>query len=148
MPKYSLRQTTVEDYDFLYRLHAATIREYVEETWGWQEEWQQEYFARKFDPENRQIIRIDDQDAGVIMIERRDEELFIGLIEILPKFQGHGIGSTLIRHVIQTAHADGLPVTLQVLKTNTPARRLYERLGFVITQEEKYRFQMICSPKK
>ena len=32
-------------------------------------------FARKFDPDSRQIIQIDGRDAGVIAVEQRDEEL-------------------------------------------------------------------------
>jgi len=141
---YSLRQATHDDYDFLYQLHVEAMREYVEATWGWQEEWQQEYFARKFDPENRQIIQIDGQDAGVIVLEQRVEELYIGLIEILPAFQRRGVGTFIVRQLISTAHSDGLPVSLHVLKTNAPARRLYERLGFVIDQDESVRYKMIC----
>jgi ribosomal protein S18 acetylase RimI-like enzyme len=146
MPKYSLRQATYADYDFLYQLHAATMQEYVEATWGWQDAWQQEYFARKFDPDSRQIIQIDGGDAGVIAVEQRDEELFIALIEIHPSFQGQGVGSALLSHLIQTAHSQNLPITLHVLKTNSPARRLYERLGFVVVTEEDYRFKMTLSP--
>ena len=141
---YSLRQATHDDYDFLYQLHVAAMREYVEATWGWQEEWQEEYFARKFDPENRQIIQIEDQDAGVIALEQRVEELYIALIEILPTFQRRGVGTSIVRQIINTAHSDGLPVILHVLKTNTPARRLYERLGFAIVQDEGIRYKMIC----
>jgi ribosomal protein S18 acetylase RimI-like enzyme len=148
MPEYSLRQATYDDYEFLYELHAATMREYVEATWGWQEAWQQEYFARKFDPDVRQIIQIDDQDAGVIVIEERDEELFISLIEIDPKFQNRGVGSILIQRYIDAAHDSGQPVTLHVLKSNRPARRLYERLGFAVIAEEKYRYKMACSPEE
>ena len=147
MSKYSLRQATHDDYDFLYQLHATTIREYVETTWGWEEAWQQEYFARKFDPDARQIIQIDGQDAGVIVIEQRDEELFIGLIEICPRFQRRGVGTALIQHYIYDAHASGLPVSLHVFKSNTPARRHYERLGFAIVAEEKYRYKMVCPPQ-
>jgi hypothetical protein len=40
-----MRQATFNDYDFLYQFLVAAIREYVEATWGWQEKWQQEYFA-------------------------------------------------------------------------------------------------------
>lgn len=141
---YSLRQATGDDYTFLYELHAATMREYVEATWGWQEEWQQEYFARKFDPQSRQIIQIENEDAGVIVVEERDEELYIALIEISPLFQGHGVGSSIIRQLINTAHSDGLPLTLHVLKSNDPARLLYERLGFTIAQDEDIRYKMIC----
>ena len=141
---YSLRQATHDDYDFLYQLHVAAMREYVEATWGWQEEWQQEYFARKFDPQNRQIIRIDDQDAGVIVVEQRIEELYIALIEILPAFQRRGVGASIVRQTINTAHSDGLPVSLHVLKTNDFALKLYERLGFFVVQDEGIRYKMTC----
>lgn len=143
---YTLRQATAHDYDFLYQLHVAAMREYVEATWGWQEEWQKEYFDRKFDPSDRQIIQIDGKDAGVIAIEQRDEGLFVALIEILPDYQNRGVGTSLLRHTIQKAQAANLSVTLQVLKTNAPARRLYERLGFVIVKDEDYRYIMACSP--
>ena len=142
---YSLRQATYDDYAFLYQLHVAAMREYVEATWGWQVEWQQEYFARKFDPENRQIIQINDQDAGVISVEQRVDELYIALIEILPAFQRRGVGTSIVRQLIKTAHSNSLPVTLHVLKTNAPARRLYERLGFAIVKDEGIRYKMICT---
>ncbi len=141
---YTLHQATYDDYAFLYQLHVAAMREYIEATWGWQEEWQQEYFARKFDPESRQIIQIDEQDAGVIAIEQRVEELYIALIEILPAFQRHGVGTSIVRQLINTAHSNSLPVTIHVLKTNTPARRLYERLGFTLVQDEGIRHKMVC----
>ena len=139
---YTLRQATNDDFDFLYQLHVAAMREYVEATWGWQEEWQQEYFTRKFDPHNRQIIRIDGQDAGVIAVEPRIEDLYIALIEILPPFQRRGVGTAIVRQLINTAFSDGLPVSLHVLKTNNPARQLYERLGFVVVQDEGIRYKM------
>ena len=87
---HSLRQATHDDYDFLYQLHVVAMREYIEVTWGWQDQWQHEYFSRKFDPNNRQIIQIDGCDAGVIIVEQRAQELYIALIEILPSFQRCG----------------------------------------------------------
>jgi ribosomal protein S18 acetylase RimI-like enzyme len=143
----TLRQATSNDFDFLYLLHATTMRDYVDATWGWVEEWQQEYFARKFDPQSRQIIQVDNQDAGVIIVEQRSDELYIALIEIMPAFQRRGIGSMLICNNIEKAHALGLPLSLHVLKNNVPARRLYERLGFAIFREEDHRYKMICSPR-
>lgn len=148
MPMYSLRQAADDDYTFLYQLHLAAMKEYVKATWGWNEKWQREYFERNFDPHNRQIIQIDGQDIGVISVEQRIEERHIALIEILPAFQGRGIGTSIICHQIKTAHATKLPVTLQVLKTNTPARRLYERLRFTVVQDDGIRCKMICPPQK
>ncbi len=140
----SLRQAINNDYNFLYQLHAAAMREYIEATWGWQETWQQEYFEKKFDPTNRQIIQKDGQDVGVVIVEQRDQDFYLALIEILPAFQGRGVGTAIVRNIILDAHSAGLPVTLHVLKTNIPAKAWYERLGFSTVQEEEIRYKMAC----
>lgn len=38
-----------EDYEFLWNLHKATMKSYVEETWGWNEQFQKEYFNNQFE---------------------------------------------------------------------------------------------------
>jgi ribosomal protein S18 acetylase RimI-like enzyme len=44
-------------------------------------------------------------------------------------------------NIIQQAQQKQHPVTLQVLKVN-PARRFYERLGFVVEGEDDAHFKM------
>lgn len=144
MTAYSLRQAVDADYDFLYDLNRLTLREYIEPLWGWHEEWQEDYFRAKFDAAARQIVMVDGQDAGVIVVEERPEELYLGLIELLPEVQGQGIGTTLINRLKAQAHQTNRPLALHVLKTNQPARRLYERLGFQVVEEEENRFRMSC----
>jgi ribosomal protein S18 acetylase RimI-like enzyme len=140
---YSYRRATNDDYDFLYALHVAAMREYVELLWGWEEKWQQEYFARKFDPQIYQIIQIEGRDAGVVVVERRENTFYIALLEIMPEFQGRGTGTAVINELCDQARAGNLPMMLHVLKSNDLARRLYERLGFVVVSEEEHRFKMI-----
>ena len=145
---YTLRPATVDDYDFLYGLHRSAMRDYIEAIWGWHEEWQAEYFRRKFDPLTRQIIVIDGADAGVLVVEERPDEVYVGLIELLPAYQGRGLGTVILSGLRAEAHHRGLPLTLHVLRTNLPARRLYERLGFHVVAEEGYRRRMVCAPKE
>lgn len=141
---YSLRQATEADYDFLYDLHKTTMREYVEATWGWNEAWQQEYFARKWDPAKRLIIRVDGADAGVLVVEQRADEYYLALIELLPGYQGRGVGTAVITDCLLEAQHLGLPATLHVLKTDTRAIQLYQRLGFTIVAEEEIRYKMVA----
>jgi ribosomal protein S18 acetylase RimI-like enzyme len=143
---YSLRQAVDDDYNFLYNLHRTTMREYIEPLWGWHEEWQREYFRAKFDAAARQIIVVDGRDAGVLVIEDRPEEMYLGLIELLPEAQGRGVGAAIINRLIAQAHQSNRPLTLHVLKTNQPARRLYVRLEFQVAGEEEHRYRMICPP--
>lgn len=46
-------------------------------------------------------------------------------------YRGRGLGTQLVRVVLDRAAADGLPVSLRVDHRNPAARRLYEREGFV-----------------
>jgi ribosomal protein S18 acetylase RimI-like enzyme len=55
------------------------------------------------------------------------------VIELLPELQGRGIGSAVVRDLQAAAKTAGLPLRLQVLMTNPAAQRLYERLGFQVT---------------
>jgi ribosomal protein S18 acetylase RimI-like enzyme len=139
---YQLRPATTADYDFLYQLHRATIRPAVAAMWGWDEAWQQAYFAQKFDPAQRQIIAVEGQDVGVVAIEERDEEIYLALIEVAPEQQNRGLGTTVIRDILQRAQQQQRPVSLHVLKTNPAGQRLYERLGFVVTAVEEFKYKM------
>jgi ribosomal protein S18 acetylase RimI-like enzyme len=145
MGEISLRQATQNDHDFLYGLVKTTMREYVEPIWGWDEEWQRAYFQEHFDPTQDQIIVLGGQDIGAISVEIRPEEHFLARLYLLPAYQRYGIGTHLVRSILDKAFAKGLTVTLQVLKGN-PAKRLYERLGFAETEETETHYLMKAAP--
>jgi ribosomal protein S18 acetylase RimI-like enzyme len=147
MGEVRLRAATQEDADFLYDVVKATMKEYVAQVWGWDEAWQQAYFREHFEPSEDRIIVLEDEDIGVISVEQREGEVFLGKIYILPEYQGRGIGSRLINDVLEQAHQRGVPVTLQVIKVN-PARRLYERLGFVEVGETATHYLMEAAPRR
>lgn len=143
---YTLRPATLADYDFLYALHCACIRDYVEPIWGWHEGWQAEYFRQKFDPRQRRVIVIEGRDAGVLVVEERENELYLALIEILPAAQGRGVGTAILIDLMAQARREGKPVTLDVLETNRPAQQLYERLGFQVVGQGEHRRRMAWPP--
>ena len=60
-----------------------------------------------------------------------DEVAVIHILAVSPDRQGTGIGSGMIRQAIELAKARGMKaIRLDVLATNTPAQKIYERLGF------------------
>jgi GNAT superfamily N-acetyltransferase len=145
MREVHLRRATQQDGPFLYLLMKAALQEYVVQTWGWDEEWQQAHFWGRFDPAHRQIIVCDAQDIGVLTVEEHPDQILLGQIYILPAYQGQGIGTALIRSLLQRGAERGLPVCLRVLKVN-PARQLYDRLGFVVTAETETHYSMEARP--
>jgi ribosomal protein S18 acetylase RimI-like enzyme len=144
--RYTLRAVTAEDEDWLYELNRAALGSYVEQIWGkWDELWQRQYFHEHFDPGVSRIVVYRGQDVGILRVEERIADVAMAVIELLPAFQRMGIGTTVISEVRADAHRRHLPVVLQVFKVN-PARRLYERLGFVVSGETATHYQMIARP--
>jgi ribosomal-protein-alanine N-acetyltransferase len=59
------------------------------------------------------------------------DEIHINNVAVLPEYRGRGMGSAVLRHVLQEAQRLGATrATLEVRASNTGAGRLYERLGF------------------
>jgi predicted GNAT family N-acyltransferase len=140
-----LRPATEQDLDFIFRLQKATMYDYVDQLWGWDDAEQQAYLLERFDPARERVIVLDGTDIGVMAIEERETEVFVSKLYIAPEHQCRGIGSQLLRSLLDRAWARDLPVTLRVMKSN-PARRLYERLGFVVTGETDVQFLMRAVP--
>jgi len=74
-------------------------------------------------------------DIGRLYIERRPGQHGIIDIAFLPEHRGRGVGTALMRDLLDEAAEAGKAVALHVEKFN-PAMRLYRRLGFV-TEEDK-----------
>ena len=139
------RPAREEDFEFLYQLHRAAFRESVLETWGWDEEWQQAYFTEWFDADSRQVIELEGQPIGCLAARDGGNHLVLEYLALLPSVQNRGLGTRLVREVLDQARSRSIPVQLNVLAVS-PARSLYERLGFTIVGIDRVRYQMEWTP--
>ncbi len=139
--RIGLRDSVPADFDFLFALHAATIKEYVELTWGWDEAAQVQRYRDTFEPGDTRIVTLDGTDIGMMAVEEREAETFLALIEIAPRHQHQGIGTALICKLMAEAAEKGKSVGLQVLKVN-PAKALYDQLGFKVIGETEAHYIM------
>ena len=58
---------------------------------------------------------------------------------IVPALRGQGLGTAIMRQLMDEAAAEGLFMTLKVSNANDPSMRLYSRLGFeVLTESLEY----------
>jgi ribosomal protein S18 acetylase RimI-like enzyme len=138
------------DFEFLYDLCKSTMERYVIAAWG---EWCDEIVrsqlldglnANAFNsifvdsPKDRlrQRLRV-----GAIAVERHDSHIQIEDLYILKEFQNQGIGTSIILDLIEEARQSFKPIRLRVL-SSSPARILYERLGFVVVQTTPERYFM------
>ncbi|MFX1456251.1 MAG: GNAT family N-acetyltransferase [Promethearchaeota archaeon] len=143
-----LRQANSDDFNFLYKLKKKTLKEYISKTWGWDEEWQQNYFSQNFNPEVLKIIVKSEEEIGCISIIEEENRYILSLIEILPQFQNKGIGTRLINELLSNAIKQNKAVYLQVLKTNEKAQKLYKKLGFSIESTKDTHYEMVYKNDK
>jgi ribosomal protein S18 acetylase RimI-like enzyme len=148
MRDLTLRAASPPDAEFLFDLKRQALGGYVAQTWGrWDEQWQRHYFQQHFEPAQIQIILVSGQPVGMLSVVERLDRLELASIEILPAYQNRGIGSFLLKQLLERAGSLRVPVHLQVLKVN-PARKLYERLGFrAIGQTETHLVMETAAPR-
>ena len=133
------------DFDFARGLYFETMRWAIGRHFGWHETHQQASFARWFTPKEVSIITLDGADVGWIQQRQERNAIFLGSIYILPAMQRKGIGTQVIRGLLDQAEKKALAMTLAVMKVN-PAFNLYERLGFRTTHEDDYKLYMTATP--
>jgi GNAT superfamily N-acetyltransferase len=90
-------------------------------------------------------ILLDADPVGRLVLERRPDGIRIVDLAIAPAEQGRGIGTSVLRWVLDEADAVRVPVMLHVVADN-PARRLYERCGFVPVPGDGIHVLMTCPP--
>lgn len=140
-PAIQLRPATENDSEFAFKVKKRALREYVEKTWGWDETFQRKFHQEHWHPQHEKVIMLDGCDIGKIVTCDHGEHLLLESVYILPEYQNRGIGTHLIRQVIDNAHHEKKPVRLHVLRIN-PAVALYKRLGFTTVSETETHFVM------
>jgi len=113
----------------------------------WPAEFKQKFLDDQFDLQHRHYVSFFGR-ADFLLIERQGEpigrlyllreppEFLIIDIALVEAARGHGLAGALITHAQVTAAALGFGMTLHVDRRNADARRLYERLGFVVIEGE------------
>jgi len=71
--------------------------------------------------------------AGFCAFWKVVDQIHINNLAVRPEHRRHGIGRVLLERILADAARLGAPnATLEVRRSNTAARRLYERAGFAI----------------
>ena len=141
-----LREARPADVDFARALYFETMRGMIEPLFGWDQRRQEESFAEWFDLEQASIIMADGRDVGWMQTRANEGEVFLGSLYVIPEMQRRGIGTHVLRELIAQSKRSSQPLTLAVMKNN-PAIHLYERLGFRLTHEDRYKFYMRVDPR-
>ncbi|BCW64774.1 GNAT family N-acetyltransferase [Arthrobacter sp. StoSoilB22] len=142
---FVLRPTVATDASWIAELRAVVMRPDLERLQRFDPVRVRERFLKGFQPEHTYIIHSDGVDAGVIAIRPESDSRWIEHFYVAPAHQGKGLGGAVLRHVM-SATVDERPFRLDVLQ-GSPARRLYERHGFVLESEDPVDVFMVAPAK-
>ena len=133
------------DMEFLYGVYASTrAAELAATAWSDAEKElflrqqftaQHTYYQQHYSDASYAIVMADEKPIGRLYVDRRDEEIRIIDIALLPQHCGRGIGSGLLQNIMDEAARAETAVTIHVEKFN-PALRLYRRLGFTVVEDK------------
>jgi ribosomal protein S18 acetylase RimI-like enzyme len=126
--------------ELLFRLYASTRADEMAMVVDWTDEQKEVFLRMQFQAQHAwyrehyegaqlDLILIDGIPAGRLYVHRRDAEIRLMDITLLPEHRNSGVGSSLLRELMAEAEAANKPLTIHVEKYN-PAMRLYRRLGF------------------
>lgn len=87
------------------------------------------------------VVLYADEPIGLFKVVREDRQWELVQVQLAPSVQGKGVGARLVRTLVEEARSKGASLRLSVLKAN-PAKRLYERLGFVVVAEKANAYEM------
>jgi len=147
-----LRPVKPDDEQFLLELYSSTRSAEVA-AFGWgsaeidvflkmQFQTRRRAYQLQFPNADHSIIEYVGIPACSLIVDRSETRISLTDIAVLQEFRGRGIASEIIRQLQNEAMASDRPVILQVDKTNAPALRLYNGLGFVITADLQLAYEM------
>ena len=151
--QYNMRPYIDNEYhnykELIYQIKKNAYKKYVEECWGaWIEEEQRKYYEKFIETVKKDIwiIQLNGVDIGFYNgMNLEDGSYEIGNICIIPEYQGRGIGTQVLKDIMELHKNQDLHI--QYFKQN-PVGKLYEKLGFVPDGETEFHYQMIKPKQK
>ena len=146
------------DMEFMYKLYAST-RADVHQIHDWNEDQKDQFLRMQFNAQHSHyqkhfptaefnlILNKKRKPIGRLYLHHREDEFRILDISLLPQHRRKGIGSTIIKDIMEQGRVAALPVRLHVARYN-PALSWYTRMGFERIEETEMSFLMEWSVKK
>lgn len=141
-PQMQTQQST--DLPFLFQVYVSTREEELSVV-PWTAEQKESFLRMQFDAQYRyyqehypdarfDLIIFMGERIGRLYVDRRDKEIRIIDIALLPEFRNLGVGSRLLQELLDEGDSQKKPVSIHV-ETSNPAMSLYKCLGFKMIKE-------------
>ena len=99
-------------------------------------------YAARFPQARFDIIELDGEPVGRIVVNRPGVMVHIVDHAIVPRLRNRGIGTAIMRALMDEAAQRNIPVRLKVADGNDPSLKLYQRLGFGVIETAPYYLEL------
>jgi len=129
--RWELRAASDDDREPIAELRAVVLRADLERLGRFDERRVRQRFRDAFDPQHTRVIEVDGVFAGSVALRPDAEGMWLEHFYLDPRFQGAGIGTAVVSELLRAVEC---AVRLIVL-VESPAQRLYARLGFSTVEQ-------------
>jgi RimJ/RimL family protein N-acetyltransferase len=152
----TLRPVTDADEDFLLSVYGSSRADELAQV-PWTTEQKDAFVRMQFSAQNRHyageyprathdMICLDGASVGRVYLDRSGQNFHLLDITILSQHRGRGIGSFILRRVIDEAALAGKPVTIYIENFNR-SLSLFKRLGFQQVEEDGFQLLLKKLPE-
>lgn len=128
--QWVLRAARAEDVEAVAELRALVMRADLERLGRYDEHRVRQRLRDAFTTRYTSLVMAGGEFAGCVTVRPAADGKLLEHFYLTPHHQGRGLGSAVLRAVLEDADREGVAVRLNVLR-GSAARRLYERHGFV-----------------
>ncbi|WP_193513845.1 GNAT family N-acetyltransferase [Streptomyces griseoloalbus] len=147
MEGWGVRPATMADVEAVAEVRALVLRADLERLGRYDAERVRQRLRDGFDPAHTRVIEVGGAFAGCVALRPAGDSHWLEHFYLAPERQGDGIGSGVLRALLERCDRAGAVVRLNVLR-GSPARRLYERHGFTVEAEDPVDVFMVREPSR
>ncbi|MFG6192375.1 GNAT family N-acetyltransferase [Nonomuraea sp. JJY05] len=142
---WTLRRAEPGDVEPIAELRAAVMRADLQRLGRYDEQRVRQRFRDSFSPDYTSIIEAGGDFAGCVTFRPGEDAWWFEHFYLAQELQGRGLGSAVLRELLERVDAEGMIVRLNVLQ-GSAAQRLYERHGFTVETEDPVDVFMVRQP--
>ncbi|MFC3500085.1 GNAT family N-acetyltransferase [Micromonospora krabiensis] len=145
MGDWELRPASAADVEAVAELRAVVLRADLERLGRYDAHRVRQRLRDGFAPAHTWLIEVGGVFAGCVALRPAGDAHWLEHFYLAPHAQGHGIGTAVLRRLLERCDREGVRVRLNVLR-GSAARRLYERYGFTVESEDPVDVFMVREP--
>ena len=128
--EYSIRSYSEQDYDFVWDLHILANQSYIDRHMNVDETIVRQRHDERINDSKGFMIEQNNQPIGCYFMLDKADCYELGRFFIVPEMQGKGLGTDIIKNILNEYAVFKKPILIHVWKDN-PVQEFWKKFGFV-----------------